>query len=63
METKVVAGDVAQIQADAIVVNLFEGLEQPGGATAAVDKVLDGAISYLISRGEIKGKLGEVNWF
>jgi leucyl aminopeptidase len=61
LEIKVIAGDIAQIEVDAIVVNLFEGVEQPGGATAAVDKALDGAISSLISRGAIKGKLGEVN--
>ncbi len=58
MEIKVIAGDIAQIEADAIVVNLFEGVEQPSGATAAVDKALDGVISSLISRGEIKGKSG-----
>ncbi len=61
MEIKVTVGDIAQIEADAIVVNLFEGVEEPDGATAAVDKALDGAISSLISRGEIKGKFGEVN--
>jgi len=61
LEIKVTVGDIAQIEADAIVVNLFEGVEQPGGATAAVDKALDGVISSLISRGEIKGKFGEVN--
>jgi len=61
LEIKVIVGDIAQIEADAIVVNLFEGVDQPGGATAAVDKALDGAISSLISRGEIKGKFGEVN--
>jgi leucyl aminopeptidase len=61
LEIKVIVGDIAQIEADAVVVNLFEGMEQPGGATAAVDKVLDGAISSLISRGEIKGKFGEVS--
>ena len=60
MEIKAIAGDIAQIEADAIVVNLFEGVERPGGATAAVDKALDGAISSLISRGEIKGKFGEI---
>jgi leucyl aminopeptidase len=60
LEIKIIVGDIAQIEADAIVVNLFEGVEQPGGATAAVDKALDGAISSLISRGEIKGKFGEV---
>lgn len=61
MEIKVIVGDIAQIEADAIVVNLFEGVDQPGGATDAVDKALDGAMSSLISRGEIKGKFGEVN--
>jgi leucyl aminopeptidase len=61
LEIKVIAGNIAQIEADAIVVNLFEGVEQPGGATAVVDKALDGAISSLISRGEIKGKFGEVS--
>ncbi len=60
MEIKVVSGDITQIAADAIIVNLFEGLEHPGGATAAVDRVLDGAISRLIAQGEIKGKLNEV---
>jgi leucyl aminopeptidase len=61
LEIKVIVGDITKIEADAIVVNLFEGLEQPGGATAAVDKALDGTISSLISRGQIKGKFGEVN--
>jgi leucyl aminopeptidase len=59
MEVKVISGDITQIEADAIVLNLFEG-EQPGGATAAVDKALDGAVTRLISSGEIKGKFGEV---
>ena len=61
MEIRVVAGDIAKIEADAIVVNLFEGVTQPGGATGAVDRVLDGAVTSLISRGEIKGKFEEVS--
>jgi len=61
LEIKVIVGDIAQIEADAVVVNLLEGVEQPGGAIAAVDKALDGAISSLINRGEIKGKFGEVS--
>lgn len=60
LEIKAIAGDITEVEADAIVVNLFEGVEQPGGATAAVDRALDGAIGQLISRGEIKGKTGEV---
>ncbi|MCJ7790898.1 MAG: leucyl aminopeptidase [Dehalococcoidia bacterium] len=61
MDIKVIVGDIAQIEADAIVVNIFEGVDKPGGATAAVDRALDGAISSLISHGEIKGKFGEVS--
>ncbi|HEY8489504.1 MAG TPA: M17 family peptidase N-terminal domain-containing protein, partial [Dehalococcoidia bacterium] len=59
MELKVASGDITQAQADTILVNLFEGVQQPSGATAAVDQALDGAISYLIQAGEVKGKAGE----
>ncbi len=61
METRVVAGNVTEIQADAVVVNLFEGMERPHGAAAAVDKVLDGAITSLIGRGEARGKSEEIS--
>ena len=60
MDLKVTIGDITQIEVDALVVNLFEGVSLPGGATGAVDKVLDGAIVKLIEAGEIKGKLGEL---
>jgi leucyl aminopeptidase len=61
LEVKVIVGDITSVKADAIVVNLFEGVEHPGGATGAVDKSLDGAITKLIEQGEIKGKLNEVS--
>ena len=48
------------MEADALIVNLFEGVAQPGGATGVVDKALDGAITQLIAAGEIKGKSGEL---
>ena len=60
MEIKTVVGDIAKIKADAIIVNFFEGMERLDGSIATVDKVLNGAISQLISQGEIKGKLGEI---
>jgi len=60
VEIKVATGDITRFEADAIVVNFFEGREHPEGDTAAVDKALDGAISQLIGRGEIKGKLNEI---
>ena len=59
MEIKVVRDDVTQVKVPALIVNLFEGVEEPGGATGAVDVALDGAISQLIADGEIKGKKGE----
>jgi len=61
MEIKLTAGDITQIEADGIVVELFEGVNKLDGATAAADRALGGAISYLISSGEIKGKTGEVS--
>jgi len=60
MEIKVEVGDISQHPARAIVVNLFEGVKRPGGATGAADKALGGAISQLIKEGEIKGKLNEL---
>ncbi len=54
------AGDIAVVEAGAIVVNVFEDMEHPEGETAVVDKALDGAISELISQGEIKGKLNQI---
>ncbi|MCY4530195.1 MAG: leucyl aminopeptidase [Chloroflexi bacterium] len=60
MKFDVTAGDITVRDTDAIVVNLFEGVTDPGGATGAVDRALDGAISGLVAAGEIKGKRGEV---
>jgi len=61
LEVKVITADITSAKADAIVVNLFEGVKHPGGATGAVDKALDGAITKLIEQGEAKGKLGEIS--
>ena len=60
MEIKVIAGDIAKTEAGAIVLGFFEGTKRPDGDLATVDKALGGAISQLISQGEIKGKLREV---
>lgn len=59
MEVVVERGDVARVRADAVVVNLFEGVEAPGGATGAVDAALDGAVRRVVADGEFRGKLGE----
>ena len=60
MEIKVISGDITETKVDAVIVNLFEGVEHPGGATGAVDQALGGIIGQLIGEGEIKGKLNEV---
>ncbi len=60
MEIKVIVGDITKIEAGAIIVNSFEVMEHLDGAIATIDETLDGAISQLISQGEIKGKLNEI---
>ena len=54
-------GDISQVKADVVVVNLFEGVTQPGGGTGAVDSALGGVISQELQSGTrgFKGKLGE----
>src|SRR5579859_235193 len=48
VEIRVEQGDILGFGVKAIVVNLLEGVDRPGGATGAVDRALDGAISRLI---------------
>jgi len=59
MEVKVVRGSIQDIQADTVIVNLFEGAT-PGGATGAVDKALKGMIADLIAGGDFTGKANEI---
>ena len=59
MQVEVVPGSVATVRAEALVVNLFEGVTVPGGATGAVDAALGGQISRVIARGDFRGKLNE----
>ena len=59
MDIRVVVGDVTKFRGDAVVVNLFEGVRAPGGATAAVDAALGGTIRKLIQVNEVTGKWGE----
>ena len=63
MKVQIVQGNILETQADVIIVNLFEGVQHPGGATGAVDKALDGEISRLIQLGDCTGKLGETTLF
>ena len=60
MEITLLENDVTKIETDVLVVNLFEGVTSPAGATGAVDKVIGGLITALISDGEISGSESEV---
>jgi len=59
MKTELVVGDIRKHRADMLVVNLFEGVKRPGGATGAVDKAIGGGISAAIRDGDFRGKWGE----
>ncbi|MGD8855108.1 MAG: M17 family peptidase N-terminal domain-containing protein, partial [Chloroflexota bacterium] len=59
MNVTVAQGSIQAFQADTVVVNLFEKVKSPAGATGAIDQALDGAISELIRQGDLSGSLGE----
>ncbi len=59
MNITIEQANIAPFHADLIIVNLFEGVKHPGGATGAVDHALSGRISHVISLGDCSGKLGE----
>ncbi len=58
LKLEIMRGDIARIASDAAIVNLFDDVKAPGGATGAVDGALGGLISDLIADGEITGKKG-----
>lgn len=51
--------DITEVAADLVIVNLFQGVTAPGGATGAADRALGGAISDVIASGDFTGKSGE----
>ncbi|MBF6611866.1 MAG: leucyl aminopeptidase [Chloroflexi bacterium] len=61
METRVVSGSLAEIEADLIVVSASSG-EKLQGAAQQVDAVLNGALTSLIANGGFKGRLFEYEW-
>ncbi len=58
MNIKLECASVVECKCDVLIVNEFEGVKHPGGATGAVDKALGGEISKLLASGAINGKLG-----
>ena len=59
MDISATQGNILDCDADLVVVNLFDGVTSPGGATGAVDRALNGQISDLIAAGDFEGKLNE----
>ncbi len=55
LDMQVVQGDIAHDAGDCIVVDLFEDVQDPIGATGIVDLALDGAIQRLIQSGDFTG--------
>ena len=60
MEIKAATGDISRFVGGAVVVGVFEGQAHLDGDAVKVDGALEGAISQLISAGQIKGKLNEI---
>ncbi len=58
MQVEVVNGSITEIICDALIVNIFEGVSLPSGATGAVDSALDGQIAALIRGNRGAGKYG-----
>ena len=52
---RVERASLTAVRTPLLVVNLFEGVDEPSGATGAVNDALGGLIARLISDGEIKG--------
>ncbi|MBI2883322.1 MAG: leucyl aminopeptidase [Candidatus Methylomirabilis oxyfera] len=59
MKIELKVQDLLSYEGDALIVNLFEGVQRPEGATGAVDQAIGGSITAAIRRQEFKGKLHE----
>ncbi len=61
MKVKIEKKSILDIDADVIIVNLFEGVHTPGGVTGIVDKAFGGVISdFVIKKEKFEGKFGDI---
>lgn len=61
MQVKIEKKSILDIEADVIVVNLFEGVKTPGGVTGIVDKAFNNIISnFVIAKEKFEGKYGSI---
>ena len=63
MKIDVGVGDIARWEDEVVVVNLFEGVGHPGGATGAVDTAIGHQITAMIATGDVTGRFKEVTVF
>ncbi len=63
MKIDVEVGDISRWEDEVVVVNLFEGVDHPGGATGAVDAALGHQITAMIATGDISGKFKDLTIF
>jgi leucyl aminopeptidase len=63
MRINVEVGDIARWEDEVVVVNLFEGVDHPGGATGAVDTALGHQITAMIATGDIAGEFKHITVF
>ncbi|KPJ73935.1 hypothetical protein AMJ52_02495 [candidate division TA06 bacterium DG_78] len=59
MKIEILHQSVTQFDGDLLIINLFKGVQQPGGATGVIDKTLNLIISQAIQKGELTGAIGE----
>ncbi len=61
MKVKIEKKSILDVDADVIIVNLFEGVTMPGGVTGIVDKAFNGVISdFVIKKEKFSGKYGDI---
>jgi len=61
MQVKIEKKSILDIEADVIIVNLFEGVTAPGGVTGAVDKAFGNIISdFVIKKEKFDGSFGKI---
>ena len=61
MNISTAIGNILEQEADAIVINLFEGVAEPGGATGAANQAINGRLANLIAGGDFTGKFKETS--
>lgn len=59
MKLSVSQGDLTKTNCDLLVINIFEGVKTPGGATGVIDRALNGLISQIIQDEDFKGEEGD----